>query len=1174
MARVVVDVKNTIGIEQGTITTTGTDSDRTRIHSVGFIALEYTGAPPSALVISATTSTGKTLNVSYVAYNTANYRDISYDPNAWLTNPCTADLSGKSNVHYIATIARNSNNSNISPSDITAWMITYDNGIAFEIGDSGYPEPIDAPEPTEYAMTAPYPDSVFRIDPAYNYGYPFTALMPDIEYTPPHPPEPGYEEETVVQYDIYCDDKLMHSSVVPENEYKVIDPVLDLQDSAAGSLEFSLPPFNCMYGKCQMMMSTIRVERNGKEIWEGRPVSFKEDMWLNHAITCEGELAYLNDIYQEQNKYENKTLQQILGYVIAAYNARAAANRQFTLGWIEDEKYTSDLLDITIPFQTTLETINSLCKTYGLHVYMRNTWDENGVKTRRICFKGTDLGQNPSQVIEFGTNLTDYAKSYNFAELVTAVLPLGAKSDKAGATVKDTDDVVDAKASGFEQGSIVTATPNNPSGNYTSTSRVRTTNYLTLPASADSIKVTAALTEVSGVTTQINIVGYNANKEQTFIENEWYNSPHELNVSSYATTKYYRIVLKYSNSADLTPENVASCSVNISKTRKGTPYGGTYGRYYVIWPSDGYDSRNDRQHPNPEYYHHAGDIVNISAISDFPGDKSRYFVNEYTLTAETATVYITAQMQGGAGMVVIKNQGNSYFIKKSSKNGMTAWSDFKFNGWYSQFTGEVKMYVGCYDSQSATDDTHGLIIYNSKVVDKGLEEYVTVEGISEYDEETHTGNPNIKGKFVIDSERDHYDDGILPVESYGRIERKIEWPDAKDAWTLYNNAITYLRSGQFDGLEISLSAVDMAMLGVNCSQLYPGELVMVKCQPYGLEKPMPVSQVKIPLSKPENTQFNVGDRRKQSLTSVNTATNSEILSMIAEKPSMSAVLSAAKSSAAEYLKDTQNGYVTFKYAEDGHIEAMIVSDTQDYRQSPHGYWIFGKHGIGFVPISGDPNDPLVAMTDKGAIVADRITTGTLNADLIRAGTMSLGYWLDADGHTHASGNLEVLSSDGNVIMRVNDDDYLFSREDTDENANWIKIHDHRITFGREGDGESTDENRAHIIGGDPVEGSDKAIGIHCNRLLIGSHGIWIRTWSSHSTSDPDPVGWDPGWYPVNSEYQELRANNYIYYFFQGILMGRHQIGSGYPTTRFKVGDTTYYFEDGLLVRTETDSNNE
>ena len=1151
MARIVVDVKNTIGIEQGNITGTGTDTNPARIHSVGFIPLEYEGSPPSALTIAATTSTGKTLNISYVIYNSQSYTDMSYDPDAWLSNPLTADLSGKTNVNYIATYARNSDNSNISPSDITAWTITYDNGIAFEIGDSGYPEPVDAPVPAEYAMQAPYPDSVWRIDPAYNYGYPFTALMPNIEYTPT-PPEPEYEEETIVQYDIYCDDKLMHSSVVPENDYKVIDPVLDLQDSAAGSLEFSLPPFNCMYGKCQMMMSTIRVERNGKEIWEGRPVSFKEDMWLNHAITCEGELAYLNDIYQEQNKLENKTLQQILEYVIAAYNARAASNRQFTLGWIEDEKYTSDLLDVTIPFQTTLETINSLCKTYGLHVYMRNTWDANGVKTRRICFKGTDLGQNASQVIEFGTNLTDYAKSYNFAELVTAVLPLGAKSDKAGATVKDTDDTVDAKASGFEQGTI-----RSDSGNVDSDTRVRSKNYLNVPTSADSIKVTAELTSVSGVAPNVSIVGYNADKDQTF-NTAWYESSHVFDMSNRLTTKFYRVVLRYDDDRDLTPEDVVSCSVDISKKRKGTPYGtGDNGRRFVIWPKDGYDSRNDRQHPDPQYYHHAGDIVYLAdGMTDFPGDKSRYFVNEYTLTEETSTVFITAQMQGGAGMVVVKNQGNNYYIKKAGSSGMTAWSELKFNGWYSQFTGDVKLYIASYDTVSDEQETHGLIVYNSKVVDKGLEEYVTVEGIE--------GNPNINGKFVIDSERDHYDDRILPVESYGRIERKVEWSDAKDAWTLYNNAITYLRSGQFDGLEISLSAIDMAMLGVNCSQLYPGELVMVKCQPYGLEKPMPVSQVKIPLDKPENTQFNVGDRRKQSLTSVNTATNSEILSMIAEKPSVSAVLSAAKRSAAEYLSDTQNGYVTWRYADDGHIEAMIVSDTEDYRQSPNGYWIVGKHGIGHIKADGRSEDAQytdtnVAMTSDGKIVADYITAGTMSADRIFGDTLKLGL-LGTE-----SGNMKVYDGSlSNQVAQIDKDGIKQWSGDY-----WVRINDGCVRFG---DDRQSETNGIFIKGNGNIDGADQAVEIYADANISGTTMLGIAT---------DLIGvWIPGGGSGGADAYgfgvdtTVQVRNTDLSFHKGILTGvnTHSGGSLY-TGQFTVDGKTISVNDGLIIDVTTSSNN-
>ena len=47
----------------------------------------------------------------------------------------------------------------------------------FRIGENGYPEPINAPEPPEYVMK-PYTDSMWRIDPRYNDGYPYNKFMP------------------------------------------------------------------------------------------------------------------------------------------------------------------------------------------------------------------------------------------------------------------------------------------------------------------------------------------------------------------------------------------------------------------------------------------------------------------------------------------------------------------------------------------------------------------------------------------------------------------------------------------------------------------------------------------------------------------------------------------------------------------------------------------------------------------------------------------------------------------------------------------------------------------------------------------------------------------------------------------------------------------------------------
>lgn len=1136
MANYVIDVVST-GIEQGSISSRGNVEDSGKVRSTGY--LSFLGDDDGTITVLATSTTGKIIQIDLLGYTSNTTTSPSFDL-YWHDSPHDFNISSYSSVKYFRLVLKYKDNSALAPEEVASCTIIYNYTYPWRWnGDT--PSPISAMPVLHKGFVKPYPNGVWRID-ENNGGAPYTHKMMSILYVepePPPPPEPGYEEETVVQYDIYCDDKLMHSSVVPENEYKVIDPVLDLQDSAAGSLEFSLPPFNCMYGKCQMVMSTIRVERNGKEIWEGRPVSFKEDMWLNHAITCEGELAYLNDIYQVQNKYDGVTLQQLIyaiigvtdGHIDASkgYNQRAADNRKFNVTYIESAKYgDNEPITVTIPFQSTLETINSICKTYGLHVYIDNRWDETtGEKIRGLRFTDdSGLGENSTQKIEFGTNLTDYAKSYNFAEIVTAVLPLGAKSDKAGSVEKDADETVDVKASGFEQGTIQSDGGNSEPGDTNHTKRVRTANYLSLPSGADSIKVIAELTPISGVATNVAIVGYDANKGRTF-NTSWYESEHVFDVSNESSTKFYRVVLRYDNDADVTPSSVVSCSAYISKEKKGEIYPGAHdghGRGLVIWPTRSKDNNGN--------WHEAGEIVDIveedisifdTTEPDFSRD--RYFVKQFILTEEQSTVFITNQQKMGAGMLVVENQNNKYNLKKAKGGNVpTAWTDMKFNGWYTQFEGLVKMYVGGYDTTATSGYPTGAIVYNSKVVDKGLEDYVNVQSVNNGD------------YFVIDNDRSFYENEVLPVEIYGRIERKMEWSDAKDAWILYNNALAYLRSGQFDGLEISLSAIDMAMLGVDCRQIQVGESVMVKCQPYGLEKVMPVSQVKIPLNKPEDTQFVVGDRRKQSLTSVNNSANSELLSLIAEKPSLSTVMSAAKSSTAEYLKDTQNGYVTFKYSDDGHIEAILVSDTQDYRETSKGYWIFGKHGIGFVPISGDPNDPLIAMKDTGELVADRILSGTMYADRILGGSLRLGGYTGGEQEDPlAMGVEKVYDANGNLIAQIDKDGI----KQWSGNS-WVNIYNGQVNFG-------TGNNDGAFIKGNGTLG-EPFTGVDAIEVYGGTPG--------------DPMS-------ANTAF--CIATRHVGVWVENLWVGDVKY-TGYlealEDTRIQSGNTRYIFDKGILVGTE------
>ena len=905
------------------------------------------------------------------------------------------------------------------------------------IGDSPHSHHEDAEIFEPDYPTDSMPDAMWRVDQSHNNNRPYNELMRGVPY---NPPEPEAEEPIIVQYDIYCDDKLMHSSIVGEEAYKVIEPILDLQDSAAGSLEFSLPPFNVMYNKMLMVASTIRVEKNGEEIWEGRPVSFKEDMWLNHNVTCEGELAYLNDVYQVQTKLENVTLTQLIWAVIGVnengiditkgYNQRAAANRRFDVGYVTAPKYETDTLTFVIPFDSTLNVVNNICKEYGLHVYVEKV---DGVRTLIFTGETVPRGENNTQKIVFGTNLVDYAKSYNFSSLVTAVLPLGAKSDKAGKTVIATN----------EQG---------------------------LP-------------------------------------------------------------------------------IEITPTPYGTPE--LNGRGFVISPDD-------------------GSIVYIG--SSGAADANRYFVNQYTLTKDKATIFITAQNNNGFGMVCAQYNNAIYYLKKAkSGTPMTVWTQTKYSAWYDLFPEDatITVYIGGYDSVSDTGPTTGAVVYESKVVDEGMEDYTTVESVNYwYDSEDNLQND---GYWVIDHDSN-------TIDIYGRIERKVEWNNVKDAQTLYNNAIQYLKSDQFDGMQVSLTALDMSLLGVKASNLRVGESVIVIAEPYGLDKQMPIQQIKIPLDKPEETKFTVGDKRQQNLTSVNSSTNSELLSMIAEKPSVSAVLTAAKRSAAEYITDTRNSYVTYRYGSNGETQAIIVSDSEDYTQSENGYWIIGAHGIGYVEHGQSEENVSVAMTADGQVVANMITTGTMLADRIRGGTLDLGY-VALDGGGYLSGRMVIKDDHGQNIVRIgspNDPDTegrvdgveiwpLTPSGQSQASGSWMCIRDGHLYFGHATNNRVDDNlnwnTRPCIYGGSSVAD----VGYYTS-ISMFTPGYIIMETQGLAWYDGNEVHlYDPG-------SHTYRAGNKNFHFHNGILEGVSDAGEGqtYPTAHFKVDNTTYYFQDGLLVRTETD----
>lgn len=105
-------------------------------------------------------------------------------------------------------------------------------------------------------------------------------------------------------------------------------------------------------------------------------------------------------------------------------------------------------------------------------------------------------------------------------------------------------------------------------------------------------------------------------------------------------------------------------------------------------------------------------------------------------------------------------------------------------------------------------------------------------------------------------------------------------------------------------------------------------------------------------------------------------------------------LSNSVSQATQLITGNLGGYVVLHDGDgDGYPDEILVMDSPDIDTAVN-VWRWNQNGLGFSANGYDGNYDTLALTSTGEIVADAIKTGVLNADLIKAGTIS-----DAQGNS-------------------------------------------------------------------------------------------------------------------------------------------------------------------------------
>lgn len=223
-------------------------------------------------------------------------------------------------------------------------------------------------------------------------------------------------------YSVKGDNVTIYSDNYLTESVAGISPKLTLKDNSAGSFEITLPPGNAGYEKLERLSSEIVVYRDNSEIWSGRIISEKRDFWNNRVLTCEGELAYLNDTTQPPAKFEDLTVRQFLESLLINHNSKVGTDKQFTIGAVTVNETVSRCTNN----ENTLSAINDhLISYFGGHLRIRK---DNGI---RYLDYFADWPTTNTQEIRFGQNLIDFTRNWDMTNLATVVMPKGARLDES-----------------------------------------------------------------------------------------------------------------------------------------------------------------------------------------------------------------------------------------------------------------------------------------------------------------------------------------------------------------------------------------------------------------------------------------------------------------------------------------------------------------------------------------------------------------------------------------------------------------------------------------------------------------------------------------------------------------------------------------------------------------------
>ena len=239
-----------------------------------------------------------------------------------------------------------------------------------------------------------------------------------------------------------------------------------------------------------------------------------------------------------------------------------------------------------------------------------------------------------------------------------------------------------------------------------------------------------------------------------------------------------------------------------------------------------------------------------------------------------------------------------------------------------------------------------------------LEEYTTIKSVN-------------SGKTYVESPS--------AIQNFGIVTKTVSFENVSVPANLKKKAENYLKDSQFADVTLTLTAVDLHLVHADMEAMKIGDRIRVISPPHGMDRFFPLTRLSLALDRPESSSVTLGTEVKAGLSERSISENKELVERIERLPTQSDTLRLAKDNATALITAATTGHVVTRKNE------ILIMDTAD-KNTAKKVWRWNVNGLGYSK-TGYNGYYGTAITMNGAIVADYITTGTLNADLIRAGTL-------------------------------------------------------------------------------------------------------------------------------------------------------------------------------------------